>query len=120
MCGICGIYTIHKNQLNHDKKVRMMTEALVHRGPDEQGYYVIPEISLGVRRLKIIDLVTGSQPLFNEDKSIVVICNGEIYNYRELRKKLELKGHIFYTNTDVEVIVHNYEEKGDDFHHAGR
>lgn len=91
-----------------------MLEALHHRGPDEEGVYADEDISLGIRRLSIIDLETGSQPIYNEDKSLVVICNGEIYNFCSLRNDLIKKGHDFYTNSDTEVIVHLYEENGSD------
>jgi len=104
MCGICGFNWSDKSLL------KQMTNILYHRGPDEEGYYIDTKISLGVRRLKIIDLHTGRQPIYNEDKSICVIFNGEIYNYKQLREDLEKKGHKFYTNTDTEVIVHAYEE----------
>jgi len=105
MCGICGFTGFKDDELLH-----RMTDVIKHRGPDGEGYYTSDEVNLGVRRLAIIDLKTGDQPIYNEDKSIVVIFNGEIYNYLELRKQLESKGHRFYTNTDTEVIVHLYEE----------
>lgn len=89
-----------------------MLKSLYHRGPDEQGEYLDNNISLGIRRLSIIDLKTGSQPLFNEDRSLVVVCNGEIYNFYELRNNLIKKGHNFYTNSDAEAIVHLYEIYG--------
>ena len=89
-----------------------MCDKIIHRGPDEEGYYVADNVSLGMRRLSIIDLSTGSQPIFNEDESIVVVFNGEIYNFKELREDLERKGHYFSTNSDTEVIVHAYEEYG--------
>lgn len=104
MCGICGFNWSDKSLL------KSMTDILYHRGPDEEGYYTDNKISFGVRRLKIIDLYTGKQPIYNEDKSICVIFNGEIYNYKQLREDLEKKGHKFYTNTDTEVIIHAYEE----------
>jgi len=105
MCGICGFTGI-----NNIEVLKKMTEVISHRGPDSEGYYFDDGINLGVRRLKIIDLIRGDQPIFNEDKSVVMIFNGEIYNYLELRKILEAKGHKFYTNTDTEVIVHLYED----------
>ncbi len=109
MCGIAGVYGLSDKEL-----VRRMCDKIVHRGPDDHGYYVDDEISLGMRRLSIIDLITGKQPIFNEDKSIVIVFNGEIYNFKELREELERRGHRFYTNTDTEVIVHAYEEYGYD------
>jgi len=107
MCGIAGIYGASDKPF-----VKRMCDKIIHRGPDEEGYYVDDNVSLGMRRLSIIDLSAGSQPIFNEDESIVVIFNGEIYNFKELREELEQKGHRFYTNSDTEVIVHAYEEYG--------
>jgi asparagine synthase (glutamine-hydrolysing) len=113
MCGICGFTG------NSDKVVlKRMTRAIFHRGPDEDGYYSDGKINLGIRRLSIIDVTTGHQPTHNEDKSIWTAFNGEIYNFQELRKELEMKGHQFYTDhSDTEVIVHLYEEYGKDFVH---
>ncbi len=88
-----------------------------HRGPDDDGYYINNNIGLGQRRLSIIDLSTGKQPMHNEDKTLWVIFNGEIFNYLELREELEKKGHHFYTHSDTEVIVHAYEQFGKDFLH---
>jgi asparagine synthase (glutamine-hydrolysing) len=107
MCGIAGIYGVSDKPL-----VKRMCDKILHRGPDEDGYYVDDKVSLGMRRLSIIDLNTGSQPIFNEDGSIVVVFNGEIYNFKELREELEQKGHKFRTNSDTEVIVHAYEVYG--------
>lgn len=92
-----------------------MCDVITHRGPDEEGFYIDNHIALGGRRLRIIDLSTGKQPIHNEDKTVWTVFNGEIYNYKELRDELCKKGHIFYTNTDTEVIVHLYEEYGEDF-----
>jgi len=89
-----------------------MCDALVHRGPDDEGYYFEPGVGLGMRRLSIIDLDTGHQPIHNEDGSIQIVFNGEIYNYKELREELLQRGHSFYTDTDTETIVHLYEEYG--------
>ena len=89
-----------------------MTDSVTHRGPDEVGYFHDDLISLGHARLSIIDLHTGSQPMFNENKNFVVVYNGEIYNYQELKSELEKKGHNFSTSSDTEVIVHAYEEYG--------
>ena len=88
---------------------------MAHRGPDDEGYYSDKKVSLGMRRLSIIDLVTGHQPIPNEDKSVWVILNGEIYNFPELREQLIAKGHTFFTKSDTEVIVHLYEEEGENF-----
>lgn len=92
--------------------VAAMTETLVHRGPDSSGYFCAPDVGLGVRRLKILDLQTGDQPIYNEDRSMVLFCNGEIFNYRELRARLTGRGHRFRSQTDVEVLIHLYEEHG--------
>jgi len=107
MCGICGFYGF-----KDDKLIIDMLNSIVHRGPDDYGIYRENNIALGHRRLSIIDLKKGKQPIFNENKNIVIVYNGEIYNYKELRNELEKKGHRFYTNTDTEVIVHAYEEYG--------
>src|SRR3989338_4587704 len=108
MCGICGF--------NWDDKtlLKQMSSVLHHRGPDDDGFHTDRGISLGMRRLSIIDLSTGKQPIYNEDNSICVVYNGEIYNYKSLRAELEKKGHRFATNTDTEVIVHGYEEYGEE------
>ncbi len=110
MCGICGTTGIADETL-----MRRMCELLVHRGPDDTGFYIDKEnkISLGVRRLSIIDLKGGHQPIHNEDRKIWIVFNGEIYNFLELRKLLKEKGHSFYTRTDTETIVHLYEEYGE-------
>ncbi len=94
-----------------------MTHALAHRGPDDDGFFVEGNVGLGMRRLSIIDLSSGKQPIYNEDRSVVVVYNGEIYNYPDLKKDLEAGGHVFRTKTDTEVIVHLYEEHGQDFVH---
>jgi asparagine synthase (glutamine-hydrolysing) len=112
MCGICGLCFFDKKQENFDS-LKKMTSALKHRGPDDEGYYTDVGIALGHRRLSIIDLDTGKQPIHNENKSIYVVFNGEIYNFPEIKKNLEEKGHRFYTKTDTEVLVHLYEEMGE-------
>lgn len=113
MCGICG-FTGDKDRV----VLKRMTDTIVHRGPDDDGYYADGKINLGMRRLSIIDVTTGQQPIHNEDKKLWTIFNGEIYNFQELRKDLEGKGHQFYTDhSDTEVIVHLYEEYGRDFAH---
>ncbi|MCX7001462.1 MAG: asparagine synthase (glutamine-hydrolyzing) [Candidatus Sumerlaeota bacterium] len=112
MCGICGY--IGTKEIGADPDiVRRMCRTLIHRGPDEEGVWVGHDVALGMRRLKIIDLVTGSQPIFNEDKTVIVVFNGEIYNFPSLKEALEQKGHRFYTHSDTEVIVHGYEEWGE-------
>ncbi|MBU1627112.1 asparagine synthase (glutamine-hydrolyzing), partial [bacterium] len=111
MCGICG--TIGFESFEY---TRRMMDVMVHRGPDEEGHFIDDnrKISLGIRRLSIIDTKTGSQPLFNEDKSIILVINGEIYNFRDIRNELLNKGHVFNTRSDGEVLVHLYEECGID------
>ncbi len=114
MCGICGAYALQQplTEAEH-ARVRAMNDALRHRGPDADGYFHTPEVALGHRRLSIIDLSPqGKQPIFNEDGSCAIVFNGEIYNYRELRRDLESRGHIFRSDTDTEVIIHQYEEDG--------
>jgi len=98
-----------------DPIVKAMCDVIKHRGPDEDGYFLDEYAALGMRRLKIIDLDTGTQPIYNEDKNIVVVFNGEIYNYQELRRDLFKKGHQFYTASDTEVIAHLYEDFGENF-----
>src|SRR5712691_3172284 len=115
MCGFAGYVDMRKERTIDEDILVQMTDRLVHRGPDSAGYFVAEGIGLGFRRLSIIDLESGDQPIFNEDKSVVVVCNGEIYNYLELRTALVQKGHTFRTGSDVEVLVHLYEEEGVDF-----
>jgi asparagine synthase (glutamine-hydrolysing) len=116
MCGICGKLNFSEKPVSLDL-VRDMNQTLKHRGPDEEGFYfsVQPGLGMAMRRLKIIDLATGSQPIFNETRDIAVILNGEIYNYIEIRKELEKLGHIFTTHSDTEVLVHAYEAFGLNF-----
>jgi asparagine synthase (glutamine-hydrolysing) len=109
MCGICGFYGLEDKNL-----LRRMCYVLRHRGPDDSGIYLDNNVGLGHQRLNVIDLKTGRQPIHNEDGSIWITYNGEIYNFQELRKELEAKHHNFYTNTDTEVVVHAYEEYGED------
>jgi len=110
MCGICGVCGFEDKSL-----IKRMNYVIRHRGPDDEGYFVDKDIMLGNRRLSIIDIKNGHQPVFNEDKSIVVVYNGEIYNFKEIKNDLEKRGHRFYTDTDTEVIVHSYEQYGDKF-----
>jgi len=114
MCGICGIYFFSTSGRVEELDITKMTSAMVHRGPEAEGVFCQNNIGLGHRRLKIIDLEGGIQPMFNDDKSIVVSFNGEIYNFKEIRKKLEDKGHQFKTHSDTEVIVRAYQEYGID------
>ncbi len=114
MCGICGVF--HYGGGDADAGVlRGMTDVIMHRGPDDSGLHVDGPVGLGMRRLSIIDLDTGQQPIFNEDRSLAVVCNGEIYNFRELRAQLAGEGHRFSTRGDIEPLVHLYEEHGDEF-----
>jgi asparagine synthase (glutamine-hydrolysing) len=114
MCGICGIVSISSDKLVDDKVLKNMNNSLVHRGPDDQGFFIDPyqKVGLAMRRLSIIDLVTGQQPIANEDRSVWIIFNGEIFNHLEIRHKLQQKGHIFSTQSDTEAILHAYEEYG--------
>jgi asparagine synthase (glutamine-hydrolysing) len=112
MCGICGKLMLELGDAVSPALVKAMADTIQHRGPDDEGYYVSGPVGLGFRRLSIIDLQSGHQPLSNEDGSIWIVFNGEIYNYQELRALLLSKGHIFKTQTDTEVIVHLYEEFG--------
>jgi asparagine synthase (glutamine-hydrolysing) len=117
MCGITGWANFDSHTPppeGAEDLLHAMCERMVHRGPDSEGLYVTTGAALGMRRLAIIDLVTGEQPAFNEDRSIAVILNGEIYNYRELRTELEKRGHAFHSASDTEVLPHLYEEYGDD------
>ena len=114
MCGICG-YLPRDASLTADRALlERMNATIRHRGPDGSGFFVAHNVGLAMRRLAIIDVAGGDQPIFNEDGSIVVIYNGEIYNFRELRAELEAFGHCFKTQSDTEVVVHGYEQWGDD------
>lgn len=107
MCGICGFVGFDDQQL-----IERMCEIMIHRGPDDHGLFTGPGIALGMRRLSVIDLHTGHQPIANEDQTLWIILNGEIFNYRQLREELKDKGHTFRTSSDTEVVVHLYEEMG--------
>jgi len=111
MCGICGILSLSSIPIDSQEILRMR-DIMFHRGPDDEGIFLGEGIGLGHRRLSIIDLEMGHQPMFNEDRSVVVVYNGEIYNYVELKKQSEEKGHRYATNSDTEVILHLYEEDG--------
>ena len=130
MCGIAGAIWSDPRRAVRAEQLARMTEVLRHRGPDDDGSYRSelkhrevtashPGVALGFRRLAIIDLQTGNQPICNEDESIWVVFNGEIYNYQSLRKRLEGSGHRFQTQGDAETIVHLYEESGVDCFEAG-
>src|SRR5216117_1655289 len=115
MCGIAGFAGWSLDTDHARRTVRAMCDAIIHRGPDGSGYFVAPEVALGMRRLAIIDVAGGQQPIGNEDGSIQVVFNGEIYNHHELREALRARGHRFRTRCDTETIVHLYEEHSDDF-----
>lgn len=112
MCGLCGFTG---NIINRDDIIKTMTDKITHRGPDSSGFFTNRDISMGFRRLSIIDVASsGDQPIYNENKTLVLTFNGEIYNYRDLRNELIAKGHRFYTNTDSEVLIHGFEEWHED------
>ena len=111
MCGICGFVG---DAPDKSKTIENMTGIIIHRGPDDAGYFIDKEISMGFRRLSIIDLEGGEQPIYNETNNLVLTFNGEIYNYKEIKKELVEKGHKFYTQTDSEVLIHGFEEWGKD------
>ena len=112
MCGICGVFHSERaRQVNRDMLVRM-NQQIVHRGPDDDGFLVEENVGLAMRRLSIIDIQTGHQPLSNEDGSVWIVFNGEIYNHLDLRKDLESRGHHYRSKSDTETIVHLYEEYG--------
>ncbi len=111
MCGICGFTG---QIIDRDNTIKNMTDVITHRGPDSSGFFEDGRISMGFRRLSIIDVDAGHQPIYNEDKSLVLTFNGEIYNYKDLREELINLGHIFYTNTDSEVLIHGFEQWRED------
>ena len=111
MCGIAGLISFDGDSASLEE-LRRMCGAMSHRGPDDDGFYADAHAALGMRRLSIIDLATGSQPIHNEDRTVWVVCNGEIYNYKQLTEELKQSGHTFCTGSDIEVIVHLYEEYG--------
>ena len=111
MCGIVGVFDFR--DAVSPEMVQRMNNTLVHRGPDDEGYYFEDDLGLGMRRLSIIDVEGGNQPVHNEDRSVWIVFNGEIYNYLELREELRRSGHTFYTESDTETIVHMYEYYGE-------
>jgi asparagine synthase (glutamine-hydrolysing) len=115
MCGIVGVAGAPNTEPLAVESVRRMADRIVHRGPDDEGFFASEGVVLGMRRLSIIDLAGGHQPIANEDETVWVVCNGEIYNYRSLRNSLVAQGHRFRTGSDVEVIVHLYEQYGEAF-----
>ena len=110
MCGITGIFDTRLNREVARAALHRMNESQLHRGPDEGSLHLEPGLGLGHRRLSIIDVATGQQPLFNGDGSVVVVFNGEIYNYQDLIPELQAAGHVFHTKSDTEVIVHAWEQ----------
>ena len=113
MCGICGIYYFDRERRIDKERLTTMSRTLRHRGPDDEGYFVDSNIGLGHQRLSIIDLSPlGHQPMCNEDERIWIVCNGEIYNYLELRQRLMVQGHKLRSHSDTEVILHLYEDEG--------
>src|SRR5438067_4039394 len=110
MCGIAGFF--RPSETAGVAAVKAMCDQIVHRGPDDAGYFASEGCGIGMRRLSIIDLAGGHQPMANEDGSVQVVFNGEIYNYKELRELLASRGHRFATNCDTEVLVHLYEDEG--------
>lgn len=115
MCGIAGIFNYRETAGIDPTVIRQMAGTMVHRGPDDEGFYLTPRVGLGHRRLSIIDRAGGHQPMANEDSTIWIVFNGEIYNHQELRKELQAKGHTYRTQSDTESIIHAYEEFGDVF-----
>lgn len=114
MCGICGIFNLQRHPLEHADRIDPMAASIFHRGPDSGGKFLLPHLALAIRRLSIIDLETGDQPLSNEAGDVTLVFNGEIYNYRELCEGLLGRGHFLKTHSDGEAIVHLYEEQGPD------
>ena len=114
MCGIAGIFSPNGGPVS-EATLRAMTATIVHRGPDDEGFFVDGPAGLAMRRLSIIGVADGGQPLFNEDRTVAIVMNGEIYNYPELKRELVRNGHTFRTGSDVETAVHRYEERGADF-----
>src|SRR5215471_6427600 len=121
MCGIAGILSLSAPLGEaDDARLKSAAAALAHRGPDDDGYYRVGEVGLAFRRLSILDLAGGHQPMANEDGAVQVIFNGEIYNFQELTQRLKAAGHQFRTRSDTETLVHLYEERGVDFVHELR
>jgi asparagine synthase (glutamine-hydrolysing) len=114
MCAICGIVNFHDGDFVDGVDIVNMTASLVHRGPDDDGHFVEGRVGLGFRRLSVIDLSGGKQPIFNEDESAAIVFNGEIYNYRDLASRLRDSGHVFRTRSDTETILHAWEQYGED------
>jgi asparagine synthase (glutamine-hydrolysing) len=118
MCGIAGFAGLGFSRPETEARLKVMCDAIVHRGPNSAGYFADNEVGMGMRRLSIIDVNGGDQPIYNEDRTVAVVFNGEIYNHLELRKQLQAQGHVFRTHSDTEVLVHLYEQYGREM--AGR
>jgi len=114
MCGIAGQFNFATGLPIEQERLTRMTRTITHRGPDDEGYFISNSIGLGFRRLAIIDLGGGQQPMSDAAETVWLVFNGEIYNFKELRTELEARGHVFRTNSDTEVIVHGYKEWGPD------
>src|SRR5467141_1190847 len=112
MCGIYGVLELRRGRQPDRGVLESMGRMMVHRGPDDEGDYYGNGVAIGMRRLSIIDLQGGHQPIANEDGTVWVVCNGEIYNFKELRAGLIAQGHVFRTKSDTEVLVHLYEQEG--------
>src|ERR1700757_4394307 len=112
MCGICGKMNFDVSEPVSPLLIKSMADTILHRGPDDEGYFVSGSVGLGFRRLSIIDLAGGHQPMSDTEETVWVILNGEIYNFKELRAELEQRGHRFRTRSDTEVIIHGYKEGG--------
>src|SRR4249919_3385785 len=112
MCGICGQFNFRSQAPVRRTDIEAMTRSIAHRGPDDDGYFIAGPLGLGFRRLSIIDLAGGHQPMSDQEESVWVVFNGEIYNYLEVKQELEGYGHRFRTNSDTEVIVHGYKKWG--------
>ena len=118
MCGIAGQFNFQRREPVERETIARMARSIAHRGPDDEGFFVSGPVGLGFRRLSIIDLAGGHQPMSDAQETVWVIFNGEIYNYRELRNQLQNKGHQFRTSSDTEVIIHGYKQWGTDvFNH---
>src|SRR3989442_12889233 len=114
MCGIAGVIYDDRSRAVQPEELKRMSDTLTHRGPDDEGFFVDQNVGLAMRRLNVIDLVTGHQPISNEDGSVWIVFNGEIYNFPELRRELGSKRNKFSTNTHTETNRHAYEKKGED------
>ena len=112
MCGIAGVFHFDRAREVNDRLLKSMTDVIHHRGPDGEGFFLENNVGLGHRRLSIIDLHTGDQPMFSDDRKKILVFNGEIYNYIELREELIKKGYKFRTDSDTEVVIKAYEEWG--------